>query len=143
MPNINSYADIFLAWENLVDSCTQNASSLAGAEPLRDELAAALAEVRTLKNNQVNLEGTRQALTQQLQQSVTKGQETARKLRAFVKSRLGTKSEHLPQFGMIPIRKRKVKPAAQTPPPPASGGTPAVKVSEGSEAGAPRNPTAA
>jgi hypothetical protein len=80
-----------------------------------------LAEARALKNSQENLEGNRQALTQQLKATVERGREAARKLQAFAKIRLGTKSEHLRQFGVAPIRKRprklkptEVKPASAT-----------------------------
>lgn len=119
MSKANSYASIFREWESLSDSCIQNEALLPGMEPLRDDLRAVLAEARVLKGNQENLEGNRQALTQQLKATVERGREAVRKVRAFAKVRLGSKSEHLRQFGIMPIRKRprKLKPAEVKPAP--------------------------
>jgi hypothetical protein len=125
MPQITAYADLFRDWEGVSGACAQNATLLPKSEALRPELDTILAQARDLKIQQENLSGNSQAMTQRLVQLVATGREVARKLRNQIKVELGSKSEHLVQFGIAPLRKhvRKTKvvkpPTAATPEPPA------------------------
>jgi hypothetical protein len=117
---VTSFADILRDWEKLLSACRENSLLLGDIEPLQSTLSRLLIEVREVKGRQEHLEGTRQAATQQLNGIVTEGKETARRLRRIVESRLGTGNEHLVEFGVAPIRKRKAarKPIDPPPPPP-------------------------
>lgn len=120
MPTISSYADLITDWERLLSACEQNANLLQGfdfdfdAEPL----LGILEEVKGLKVVQDRLEGNRQATTQDLNEKCDEGREAARRLRSFIRSRLGTRSEHLPAFGVAPIRARGRRSLKPPPPPP-------------------------
>jgi hypothetical protein len=115
----NSYADMFRNWEKLLNSSNENAALLPGFEPFRDALVKLLADTKALKSSQESFEGNRQAMTQQVQDSVVAGWKAARQLRAFVKAHLGPNSEQLVQFEIQPIRKRPRKPKTVEVPVPA------------------------
>jgi hypothetical protein len=114
MPEITAYRGIFRDWEGVSGACAQNAALLPKSEAIRPELDSILVQLKDFKIQQENLAGTRQALTQRIRQLVAEGREVARKLRNQIKVELGAKSEHLPQFGIAPIRRqaRKAKTSA-------------------------------
>jgi len=104
MPQIITYADTFRDWRGLVGAVLQHADKVPGAEPLRAELEAALSKTEDLKQQQETLEATRLAVTKEFQTALDDGLEKTRKLRAFIKSVLGTRNELLGQFG-IPVNR--------------------------------------
>jgi hypothetical protein len=116
MPNITAYADLFRDWEGVSGACAQNATLLPKSEAIRPELDAILAQAKDLKIQQENLMGNSQAMTQRLVELVATGREIARKLRNQIKVELGSKSEHLVQFGVAPLRKHTRKATAVKPP---------------------------
>jgi phage terminase Nu1 subunit (DNA packaging protein) len=120
MPKITAHAKLYRDWEALLGACDKNAGLLAGMEPLKTEMEGFLVEVRTIKLQQENLDGTRKAVTQQLKETEDRGVEMARRLRAFVTSRIGTKTELGKMFGLVPTgrKPKKAKAQAQTPPAP-------------------------
>ncbi|HEX9945419.1 MAG TPA: hypothetical protein VGG03_25690 [Thermoanaerobaculia bacterium] len=126
MPGITARGDLFRDFDGLLGACEKNAELLPGVEPLKSELQTLYAEARNLKIEQENLEGTRKAVTQRLNKVFDDAKEATRKLRAFVLTRLGTRSEHLTQFGLVPNRRRprRAKPAET--PPPTDGNKPAA-----------------
>ena len=152
MPEITAYADLFRDWEGLIGACIQKAHLVPGLESLRANLEVTLSLVRDLKIKQEDLTGSRLATTQNLLQAVDEGREQARKIRNFVKSVLGTRSEHLVQFGLTPNRpksRNKAKPSTPpapgsgtTPPPPADGGSPPPSVTPQTEGGTTNPPPA-
>jgi len=109
MGKITAHAKVFRDWESLVESCIKNGELLPGVESLRAVLEAFLAQAKEAKAEQANLEGHRQAMTQRLQKIIQGGEDAARDIRGFVRVRLGSRSEHLVQFGVPPIRKRSRK----------------------------------
>jgi hypothetical protein len=115
---IVAYADLFRDWEGVSGACAQNATLLPKSEALRPDLDAILAQVKDLKIQQENLKGNAQATTQRLVELVAIGRELARKLRNQVKVELGSKNEHLVQFGIAPLRKPTRKTAALKSPAP-------------------------
>lgn len=116
MPANTAYADLIADMESLVSACRENESVLPGIGPSLEQLTAALDDLKTLKALQEQMEGARQEATQQLKQLAENGREVARRVRGFIKSRLGTKSERLPQFGVAPIRQRRPRVPIPKPP---------------------------
>lgn len=125
MPTISSYADLLLDWETLIAQCQEHGHLLPGYNPDTEPLVEILAEVKGLKIVQDRLEGNRQATTQNINEKCDEGREAARRLRSFIRSRLGTRSEQLPQFGIAPIRGRARRTLKPPPPPPVEDAQPA------------------
>ena len=114
---ITAYADLFRDWEGVSGACARNATLLPKSEAIRPELDAITAQLKDLKIQQEDLMGNSQALTQTLLALVATGRETARKLRNQIKVELGSKSEHLVQFGIAPLRgSRRQATPIKTPP---------------------------
>jgi hypothetical protein len=108
MPSKKSaYADLLRDWEELLDACGANGDLLPGMDLARVPLAEALREVRELRCIQAGLVGARRRVTEVLREKRETGLESARRLRGFVKSHVGTKSERLEEFGITPIRPRQ------------------------------------
>jgi hypothetical protein len=128
MGKITAQAKVFRDWESLVASCTNNGELLPGVDPLTADLEAVLAQARAMKADQENLKGNRQERTQRLNQLILISEEAARKVRAFVRIRLGSRSEHLVQFGVPPIRKRPGRVRAAKVPAPATPEAPETPV---------------
>lgn len=123
MPKITAHSKIFRDWEGLLGACAQNTALLPGMEALTTELERFLAQGKEMKIQQEALTAQRTAMTQRLVELEVAGDEAARKLRAFVFSHLGSRTEALKQFGMVPkVRqtrkppKKKAKPPAVKPP---------------------------
>ena len=127
MPDITAQAKVFRDWEGLLGAVERNTATLPGVDGLRSALENTLALAKDLKLKQEGFAGSKQGITEQLQQTVHDGRETARMLRAFVKSHLGAHSEALKEYGIAPIRTRKLpKPKTPELPPPTTG-TPEAK----------------
>ncbi|MEO6193787.1 MAG: hypothetical protein ABIS20_12315 [Thermoanaerobaculia bacterium] len=116
MPKITARSKIFRDWEGLLGACDKNVSLLTGMEPLKTELEGFLARLREEKLTQENLDGTKKASTQQLEDIADQGAEVARKLRAFVLSRIGTKTELGKMFGLVPTGRKTRKSKASAKP---------------------------
>ena len=116
MPTPNSYADLIADMESLLAACTANLDLLPGIGPSVDQLTQALEELKEIMVLQEQMEGARQEATQQLKQLAENGREVTRRVRGFVRSRLGTKNERLPQFGIAPIRQRRARTPDPKPP---------------------------
>jgi len=119
MPKITSHGKLFRDWEALLGACEKNVSALTGVEPLRTEMETFLAQARELKLQQENFSGQKKAATQNLGQLLEQGIEVSRRLRAFVISRIGTKTELGKMFGLVPTgrkaRKKSKTPVAKPP----------------------------
>lgn len=122
MPIFNAQGKVFRSWESQLSACAAQAASLPNVEPLKNELQDILNQTRVVKNQQETTSAQRQGQTQELKALIKKGQDAARRLRAYAKSQLGPTNEMLVQFGAAPIRPRGRKkndtptPAAPTPP---------------------------
>jgi hypothetical protein len=115
MPKITSHAKILRDWEGLLGAVNANAGLLPGVEDLQASLEKLLADGQAAKTQQAFLTSNKQSVTQNVNQILADGSEAARKLRGFVLSHLGSKSELVKQFG-LPTRVSKKKPKP-TPPP--------------------------
>ena len=119
MPNINSFADLMLDWERLLQATADNASDMEAAEPQRAALAQLLAEARNLKATQDSYNARRQQSTQEILEVSKMGREQARRLRGMAKGLLGTQNERLVQFQVAPVRRRsRTNTRPPEPPPP-------------------------
>jgi len=120
MPNVNSFADLFRDWDQLLLAFGDSADVLAPAEPQRADLQKTLGTLRDLKARQESHTAARQQMTQEVTDIVQQGREEARRLRGMVKGLMGTKNERLVQFKVAPIRSRsrKIQKPASPPPPP-------------------------
>jgi hypothetical protein len=127
MPNINSFADITLDWEQLLRAFADSADVLAPAEPQRANLERVLGHVRETKARQDSHTAIRQQATQELDDLIKDGLEQARRLRGMVKGLLGTRTERLVQFNVAPIRSRSRKAQKPDPPPEATAGSEPAK----------------
>jgi hypothetical protein len=118
MSNINSYADVVLDWEGLLTAVLENAQFLPNIEPQRAAMEKHLALTKAVKARREAHTAGRQEATQELRLLVAQGRDLAIRLRNAIKAEIGSKTERLVHFGMIPIRKRtrKVKPAEVKPP---------------------------
>jgi hypothetical protein len=116
MPTNTGYADLIAEMQSLLTACDENEILLPGIGPSMAQLSTVLEELKTIKALQEQMEGARQEATQNLQQLSENGREVVRRVRGFIKSRLGTKSERLPQFGIAPIRQRRVRVPVPNPP---------------------------
>jgi hypothetical protein len=109
MSSINSFADIMRDWEGLLDALQRNPDLQPSVEPERQLLTQSAAEVQGLKARQEELTALRQEVTQQLDAAVTRGKETAIRVRSVVRGKIGPKSERLVHFNVAPLRKRPRK----------------------------------
>ena len=160
MANKQSYGASFLDWEGLLAAVDRNAALLPGADALKATLQTLVTQGKELKLKQEGFAGSRQSTTEQLRAVFDQGRETARMLRAFVTSHLGSRTEMLAEYNIPPARSRKVKkakpptvptPEAKTPQAAVGGAEPNSNVAEQAEqkggssaieTGAPRNSTA-
>ncbi len=121
MPIINAQGKLFRIWDALLSACRSQAARLPNIEPLQTTMQEILDRARIVKGLQETNTAQRQALTQELSKLIESGHETARRLRSYAKSQLGTKNEALVQFGAAPIRsaaraaKNRTKAASQPP----------------------------
>ena len=116
MKSIRSFADVVRDWEELLEAVNDNAEVLASAEPQRAAMEASLAALRAKRTHQASCTASRQQATQDLGVLIEQGNENARRLRGVVKAVLGTKSERLVQFRVVPIRSRRRAKVNELPP---------------------------
>lgn len=143
MPRITQYGKIFRDWEGLLGATEKRTAMLPGVDDFKAALEGLLKQAKDLKLAQEGFSGDKKATTEKLRKVVKDGRDAASMLRAFVKGRIGLRTEVLKEFGVAPIRSRKraAKTSAQ---PPAStpGSTPAEKpASAGAKDEAPQSPT--
>ncbi len=117
MRNVSSFADQILDWELLLQAFDDNSAVMLPAQSLRDALAQSLAEVRSLKAGQDSAAAQRQQATQNLLETIQVGREQARRLRGMAKGLLGTRTERLVQFQVMPLRSRSHTRPPEPPPP--------------------------
>ncbi|HEX4959251.1 MAG TPA: hypothetical protein VF173_00335 [Thermoanaerobaculia bacterium] len=123
----DTYDDTFLDWEGVSGACVRNAVLLPRSEAIRPELDVILARAKDLRLFQMALEAYRRVVTQRLHQALKEGRDTARKLRSQIKVELGVRNEHLEQFGIVPLgRRRRPRRVTDGTTPPAATGGPAA-----------------
>jgi hypothetical protein len=102
MPKIAAHSKIFRDWEGLLGASAKNLELIPGLEEYKAELEGFLAQGKETKVQQEAFAVQRTVMTQRLVDIETAGAESARKLRAYVFSRLGSRTEILKHFGLVP-----------------------------------------
>ena len=124
MVKINSQADLTQDWTGLLDATEKNPELQRMVELDYQELKQFLVDMQSLKLQQIDLGAQRQEVTQKLKSVMERGRETAMRIRAIAKGKLGPRSERLVHFSVAPLRRQGArKPVVVKPP---DGETPGV-----------------
>src|SRR5258705_2702902 len=98
------YVEHLAEWEHLLGSVGDDPSlaDLVNQPKLRELLTRAQA----LRLKQAQLQAAKQATTQELVDVIGEGKDVSRDFKSELKSRIGSRSERLVQYQMLPLRKR-------------------------------------
>ncbi len=110
MPSINAQADVALDWRELLDSTEKYPDLLPSIQHERDLLISRLGDFHIIKARQQELTASRQETTQQLNEIIARGKETALSIRSILRGKVGPWNELLVHFSIAPIRRRPRKP---------------------------------
>jgi len=117
MPDINSFPDFMADWDRLIKAVDNNQQSLPDLAGLVGPLSAVLNEAR-------DLHAIKAAARAQLGQGAKRtrilipdGRAAASRLRAALVAHYGNHNEILVQFGITPVRSRRVRQQVDPPPP--------------------------
>ena len=120
MPAITSFPDFMAAWDRLIKAVDNNQQDLPDLSGLVGPLEALLDEARAL-------DAAKEAARAQLRQGskrtralIPQGRAAASRLRAALVAHFGNHSEILGEFGITPVRTRRVpqRPDPEPPSPP-------------------------
>lgn len=106
MPSVNAQADIALDWKGLLDSTERYPDLLPSIQNERDLLLSRLGDFQAIKARQQELTALRQEATQQLNEIIARGKETALSIRSILRGKVGPWNELLVHFAVAPIRRR-------------------------------------
>jgi DNA-binding protein H-NS len=133
----SSYAEFIEQCKTLLGAAEAH-PDLAQVGPLRLALKQQVEAIEAVKLRQTEAKAERQVQTQTLRDRIAEAQETAQRLRVWVKANLGPKNERLSQFGMTPQRKRsRASKAPELPPPTANPAAAAPAAPAGPQGPAP------
>jgi hypothetical protein len=105
--------------QRLLSPLTANSAELAHLEPARARFAELVAKAEAAADRQGFHTAAKQEASLDLQTFITDGLRMANILRLGVKEFYGIRAEKLAEFGLLPFRGRKTKPATEQPKPPA------------------------
>lgn len=107
MPKV-SLADALREWDSLLAGTDENeALDLPHLRALRDRLEAVVKATRELAVEQADLQGRKQAVTQQLRITRQHGQDLAVELKSAIRGQLGHRNERLVRYNIRPTRRRR------------------------------------
>src|SRR5262245_24978572 len=109
MSDIKSFADFISSWQKVLAAYAANADVMTAAAFLRDELEQSLERAVDLKGQQENQKAAKQETTKEIWQVMRVGNEAARRIRNHARSMLGSRSERLAAFQVLPLRDRHVR----------------------------------
>ena len=117
MPEINSFPDFMADWDRLITAVNNNQQSLP-------DLGGLLGPLEVLLNEARSLDAAKTAARAQLRQGTKRtvilkvdGRAAASRLRAALIAHFGNHNEMLGEFGIVPVRTRRV-PQRPDPEPP-------------------------
>jgi len=117
MPEINSFPDFMADWDRLITAVNNNQQSLP-------DLRGLLGPLEVLLNEARSLDAAKTAARAQLRQGTKRtvilkvdGRAAASRLRAALIAHFGNHNEMLGEFGIVPVRTRRV-PQRPDPEPP-------------------------
>jgi len=118
-PQETTYAGKLSDWERILTSIEANAADLSHLATPRAQLAALLAQVKEIKQQQSASRATKETASLQIQSALVDGQRLAALLRQAVRQHYGPRSPKLAEFSLKVFRGR-AKSATSTPeaPPP-------------------------
>jgi hypothetical protein len=106
VPNNSSFADFIHDWEQLLAALDTNAGELPDVSAHRQPLELVLVNAKAISARQdAHRAGLGQA-TRELEAVMTDGRDSANRLRNFLRSHYGSRSDKLTEFGVKPVRKR-------------------------------------
>ncbi|HZF09234.1 MAG TPA: hypothetical protein VFE33_10640 [Thermoanaerobaculia bacterium] len=112
-----AFSDLLREWESLLDAVADHAAELAPVESHRAAVADSLEKARQAKAFQDSHKASKQKTTQSLKSIVIEGEDRVRRLRGAIRAEMGTTTEQLTQFGILPIRRRPARHQPDTPTP--------------------------
>lgn len=130
MPKV-SYATVMRDWELLLGRVTANAADLPFLDAYRAQLEAELTGLKESIERQTALVSAAQQETRVVEGFLQRGNVLAVNVKAGIRTRYGNRSDKLVEFGMRPLRKRRVSAEVKR------------KRREEEEEGAPQTPTTA
>jgi hypothetical protein len=123
----DSYAQTLTGWEELLAAIEANKSDLSPVDPYSVQLEAELSDLKAALARRSALRAELLQTTKNIRCYVALGKDLTIRIRGWIRSQYGHRSEKLAEFGIKPHRKRR---------PPR-----ARPVSEAPEQGAPWSPT--
>lgn len=115
MARERTYRGSWGTWQDLLTKLEPSIGELPQLEPFRVKLAAILAQVLGISQQQDAMRASKQEASKQLRKLVIEGNRTAAVMRAAIKEHYGPTEEKVAAFGLQPFRGRKVKPAPEQP----------------------------
>ena len=117
MPEITSFADFMAAWDRLIKAVANN-------EPNLPDLSGLVGPLQALLDEAKELDAAKAAARAQLRQGAKRtrsltaeGRAAAARLRGALIAHFGSHNEILVEFGITPVRSRRVAQQADPPPP--------------------------
>lgn len=113
----SSYACALADWEELLAALEANQDDLSLVDPYSAHLRAELSNLRTALARQSALRAEMLQATQDVHCYVALGKDLTRRIRDWLRSQYGHRSEKLTEFGIKPIRRRhppRVRPVSET-----------------------------
>ncbi|HEV2856165.1 MAG TPA: hypothetical protein VHC97_25475 [Thermoanaerobaculia bacterium] len=104
----NSQDALFQEWEEMVQAAREDEAELTGLAPFRAALEHAHSQAVACRCLRDTLNISAEDATRRLQEHLTEGRDTASRLRSFVKSMFGRRSEKLRRYG-IKTRSRRLR----------------------------------
>jgi hypothetical protein len=102
------FAGLTADWDQLLAAAEANRADLPEVEAFRVQLEANLEDVRAAHARRAGLEAEKLQATQAIHASLASGKSLAGRIREWVRCRYGIHSEKLVEFGITPIRRRRL-----------------------------------
>jgi hypothetical protein len=120
MPEINSFPDFMADWDRLITAVNNNQQSLPDLGGLLGPLEAFLNEARSVDAAKTAARAQLRQGTKRTQILKVDGRAAASRLRAALIAHFGNHNEILVEFGIVPVRTRRVpqRPDPEPPSPP-------------------------
>lgn len=116
MPEISSFADFLADWDLLLKAVSKKNGSLPDLSGLVLPLEKILEEGRDVEAEKAAARAQLSQGAKRSRELVTVGRAAASRLRAALKAHFGGHNEALVEFGVAPLRKRRVPLPADPPP---------------------------
>jgi hypothetical protein len=106
MANNSSFADFIHDWEQLLAALDSNGGDLPDVSVHRQPLEKVLVDAKAISARQDAHRAGLGLVTRELEAVMLDGRDAANRLRNFLKSHYGVRSDKLTEFGVKPLRQR-------------------------------------